>query len=75
MRGVSQKSLTATLRELERDGFLTRVVTVQVPIRVDYTATPLGHALIRLVDPLWSWAAENLRVFVKARSDYDRRRE
>ena len=75
VKGVSQKSLTATLRELERDGFITRVVTVQVPIRVDYTATPLGHALIRLVDPLWSWAAENLKTFVKARSDYDQRRD
>ena len=61
VQGVSQKSLTATLRELERDGFITRTVTVQVPIRVDYTATPLGYALIRLVDPLWSWAADQRR--------------
>ena len=75
VKGVSQKSLTATLRELERDGFIIRVVTVQVPIRVDYMATPLGHALIRLVDPLWSWAAENLKTFVKARFDYDQRRD
>ena len=74
VQGVSQKSLTATLRELERDGFITRAVTVQVPIRVDYTATPLGQAFIRLVDPLWSWAAENLKTFVKGRADYDQRR-
>lgn len=44
--GVSQKSLTATLRGLERDGLIRRTVTVQVPIRVDYEATPLGHELI-----------------------------
>ena len=75
MKSVSQKSLTATLRELERDGFITRTVTVQVPIRVDYTATPLGHAFIRLVDSLWSWAVENLKVFVKGRADYDQRQD
>ncbi|MCI0755326.1 winged helix-turn-helix transcriptional regulator [Teichococcus vastitatis] len=69
--GVSQKSLTATLRELERDGFITRTVTAQVPIRVDYAATPLGHALIERVHPLWLWAAENLEAFTVARTTYD----
>jgi DNA-binding HxlR family transcriptional regulator len=43
---LSQKSLAATLRRLERDGLVRRSITVQVPIRVDYEATALGHELI-----------------------------
>ena len=69
--GISQKSLTATLRQLERDGMITRTVTVSSPIRVDYAATALGIELIRQVDPLWSWVARNHDVFAQARSAYD----
>lgn len=72
VEGISQKSLTATLRHLERDGLITRTVTEQVPIRVDYEATALGHELIRHVHPLWAWAARNLAAFNKARKSYDR---
>jgi hypothetical protein len=43
---VSQKSLTATLGGLERDGLARRSITAQVPIRVDYEATTSGHELI-----------------------------
>ena len=70
--GVSQKSLTATLRQLERDGLVTRTVTVRSPIRVDYSATGLGIELIRHVDPLWTWTARNHAAFSNARASYDR---
>lgn len=70
--GISQKSLTVTLRQLERDGLVTRTVTVRSPIRVDYEATALGIDLIRHVDPLWTWAARNQGVFAHARLAYDR---
>ncbi|WP_420607334.1 winged helix-turn-helix transcriptional regulator [Novosphingopyxis sp.] len=70
--GISQKSLTVTLRQLERDGLLTRTVTVPSPIRVDYEATALGIDLIRHVDPLWTWAAQNHDAFTQARSNYDK---
>ncbi len=69
--GISQKSLTATLRQLERDGMITRTVTVRSPIRVDYAATALAIELIRHVDPLWSWVARNHDVLAQARSAYD----
>ncbi len=70
---ISQKSLTATLRQLERDGLVTRTMVAQVPIRVDYAATPLGRSLIDHVHPLWLWAIERLPDFVSARAIYDAR--
>ena len=69
--GISQKSLTVTLRQLERDGLVTRTVTVRSPIRVDYAATALGIDLIRHVDPLWTWAARHHAIFARARDAYD----
>jgi DNA-binding HxlR family transcriptional regulator len=74
VEGISQKSLTVTLRQLERDGLVTRTVTAQVPIRVDYDATALGRAFIQRVRPLWIWAVENLSIFVSAQVTYDERR-
>ncbi|HEY0264641.1 MAG TPA: helix-turn-helix domain-containing protein [Granulicella sp.] len=73
VEGVSQKSLTATLRHLERDGLITRTVTVQVPIRVDYDATPLGRAMVAEIHPLWHWAAVQRKSFAVARRSFDRR--
>lgn len=70
--GISQKSLTVTLWQLERDGLVTRTVTARSPIRVDYAATALGIDLIRHVDPLWTWAARHHGVVTQARSAYDR---
>lgn len=71
VRGISQKSLTATLRQLERDGLVTRTMVVQVPIRVDYAVTPLGRSLVEQVQPLWLWAIARLPEFVAARAAYD----
>jgi DNA-binding HxlR family transcriptional regulator len=73
VEGVSQKSLTATLRHLERGGLITRTVKAQVPIRVDYAATELGRAMVAEVHPLWMWVAVNLHAFTKARRAFDRR--
>ena len=69
--GISQKSLTATLRQLERDGLVTRTMVAQVPIRVDYAATPLGRSLVEQVHPLWLWAIERLPAIAAARAAYD----
>jgi DNA-binding HxlR family transcriptional regulator len=73
VEGVSQKSLTATLRYLERDGLIKRTVMVQVPIRVDYDATDLGRAMVAEVHPLWMWVAVNLQGVARARRTFDRR--
>jgi DNA-binding HxlR family transcriptional regulator len=71
VEGVTQKSLTATLRGLERDGLIRRTVTAQVPIRVDYEATPLGHKLIANFQPFGAWAAGRVADFAAARTKFD----
>jgi DNA-binding HxlR family transcriptional regulator len=71
VEGVSQKSLTATLRHLERDGLITRTVAMHRPIRVDYEVTELGHAMVEQVHPMWIWAIRNRALFTSARTLYD----
>lgn len=71
--GVSQKMLTQTLRNLERDGLLTRTVTPSVPVRVDYELTPLGRSLLETICRLKEWAEAHMPEVVQAREVYDRR--
>jgi DNA-binding HxlR family transcriptional regulator len=71
--GVSQKMLTQTLRTLERDGMLRRTVTPTVPLRVDYSLSPLGGELYRLLLQVKEWAEANVERVDSARSAYDRR--
>ena len=52
---VSQKVLTAQLREMEASGLLTRTVYAEVPPRVEYTLTPLGYSLKPILDAMWDW--------------------
>jgi DNA-binding HxlR family transcriptional regulator len=69
--GVSQKMLTQTLRILERDGLVTRVVTPSVPVRVDYELTPLGTNLLQLVSAIKHWAELHMDEVLAAREAYD----
>ena len=69
--GASQKMLTSTLRSLQRDGLVSRLVTVSVPVRTDYELTPLGHSLLVVVHGLKGWAEENMDGVASARMDYD----
>ncbi len=72
VEGVSQKSLTKTLRQLERDGLITRVVFAEVPPRVEYAITLLGIEMLEQVHPLWLWAAKNVGRFRAAQENYDK---
>jgi DNA-binding HxlR family transcriptional regulator len=71
--GVSQKMLTQTLRNLERDGLLTRTVTPSVPLRTDYELTPLGTSLLELLRDLKEWAEEHMPEVDEARAAFDAR--
>ena len=52
---VSQKVLTAQLREMESSGLLTRTVYAEVTPRVEYTLTDLGYSLKPILDAMWAW--------------------
>jgi DNA-binding HxlR family transcriptional regulator len=71
--GVSQKMLTQTLRNLERDGLLTRTVTPSVPVRTDYELTLLGHSLLETLRHLKTWAEQHMPDVDAARERYDAR--
>ncbi len=71
--GISQKMLTQTVRQMERDGLLTRKVYPIVPPRVEYTLTGLGLTLSAAFCGVWVWAAENLSKVEAARNAFDKR--
>ena len=69
--GVSQRVLTATLRQLERDGLVARTVHPVVPPRVDYALTPLGRSLHATVGALVAWTEANEGEIAAARASFD----
>ncbi|WP_244211015.1 winged helix-turn-helix transcriptional regulator [Amycolatopsis kentuckyensis] len=69
--GISQRMLTLTLRQLERDGLLTRQVHPSVPPRVEYTLTPLGTTLLDAATALSDWAATHRHEINENRHRYD----
>jgi len=73
--GISQRMLTLTLRQLEREGLVRRTVFAVVPPRVDYELTPLGSTLLNTIQALVAWAGEHGQEIAAARSAYDGRAE
>ncbi|MFI6432579.1 winged helix-turn-helix transcriptional regulator [Rhodococcus oryzae] len=69
--GISQRMLTVTLRQLERDGLVRRTVYPVVPPRVDYALTPLGETLHETIQALVSWTELHQDEVAKARAEYD----
>ena len=69
--GISQRMLTLTLRNLERDGLVLRTVTPSVPPRVDYELTELGRDLLLPVSALGEWAIRHQPCIAAARAQFD----
>ncbi len=73
VEGISQRMLTTTLRNLERDGFILREVFPEVPPRVEYELTNLGKSLLDPMKGLVDWIMGNWRDIKKARERYEGR--
>lgn len=72
VHGISQKMLTQTLRNMERDGMVERKVYPVVPPMVEYSLTELGQTLIEPLSAVGRWAEEHLGEVEQARAQYDR---
>jgi DNA-binding HxlR family transcriptional regulator len=68
---ISQRMLSLTLRNLERDGLITREVFSEVPPRVEYELTNLGKTLLRPLQGLVDWVATNSDSVKKAQTRFD----
>lgn len=71
--GISQKMLTQTLRQMERDGLVTRTVHPVIPPKVEYRLTDLGFTLAEAFCGVWMWAEKNIDRIEAARAAFDGR--
>src|SRR5581483_7830504 len=71
IEGISKKMLTQTLRELERNGLVKRVVYPVIPPMVEYSLTPLGQTLIGPIYALRDWSEQYIEEVERARAEYD----
>ena len=72
---VSQRMLTLTLRNLERDGLVKRTVTPTIPPRVDYELTELGQSVQKPICGLAKWALDHVADIHEAQAQYDAERD
>lgn len=68
---ITQRMLTLTLRNLERDGFIIRHYFPEVPPRVEYELTDIGHGALRALEAFNFWVHNNLDAIKVHRSAYD----
>jgi DNA-binding HxlR family transcriptional regulator len=68
--GVSKKVMTESLRALERDGLVARKIYAEVPVRVEYSLTPLGWSLTEPLIALSDWGSTHAEAVVDARAHY-----
>lgn len=73
--GISQKMLTQTLRNLERDGLVTRTIHAEVPPRVEYQLTPMGQTLCGPLAALITWAESHIDQVSAAQTQFGSREE
>ncbi len=71
--GVSQRMLTLTLKNLERDGLVSRTMYPTIPPRVDYELTERGKTLFEPLNALWTWVEANHAAIERDRQAFDER--
>ncbi|KJY84564.1 HxlR family transcriptional regulator [Vibrio galatheae] len=71
IEGISQRMLTQTLRDLEREGYVTRTVYPEVPVKVEYCLTEMGQDLVEPLYQLVCWADAHRAQIEQARKTYD----
>jgi DNA-binding HxlR family transcriptional regulator len=71
--GISQKMLTQTLRDMERDGLVKRTMYPEIPPRVEYALTPLGKTLCGPIAALTQWAHDHIDEVNQAQNAFDKR--
>lgn len=69
--GISQKMLTQTLRDLERDGLVKRTMYPEIPPRVEYELTPLGKTLCGPLSALTQWSHDHIEEVKRAQAEFD----
>ncbi|MFZ4833524.1 winged helix-turn-helix transcriptional regulator [Rouxiella sp. Mn2063] len=72
MEGVTQRMLTRTLRQLERDGLILRYDYQEKAPRVEYELSEVGFGLLEQMIPLWGWVIDNANEFRQARTAFDK---
>jgi DNA-binding HxlR family transcriptional regulator len=73
LHGITQKSLTQALRNLERDGLVIRTVYPTIPPRVEYSLTDLGREAVALLESMRVWAEQHMPDILTARQAYESR--
>lgn len=74
IEGISTKVLSQALKQLERDGLISRKAFATVPVTVEYSITPLGVTLGEKLILITNWAEENIESVIAAQQRYDERR-
>ena len=75
VEGISQKVLTQTLRRLERDGLVTRMVYNEMPLRVEYHLTSMANDFVPIVSAFKEWAELHMHEILLQNSKYDKKGE
>lgn len=71
IEGISQKVLSQTLKQLERDGLINRQAFATVPVTVEYSLTPFGRTLAEKMAGIALWAQDNIQQVLAAQVKYD----
>lgn len=72
--GISNKVLSERLKQLESDGYLTRTMYPEVPIRVEYTLSDFGYSYLQKLIELTKWAEQHKECVINSRAQFSKRR-